>query len=66
MFTVDKEGDSRVITTLDARGEYPDVEVIYDPHEVYIRQWDENFQEFSVIVMSHQQYRDIRIKVEEI
>jgi hypothetical protein len=66
MFTVDKEDDSFVITSLDGNGAFADVEVIMDVNEVYLRQWDENWQEYSVLVISHQQLNDIRTAIREI
>ena len=66
MFTVDKEDDSFVITSLDGSGSFADVEVIIDVNEVYLRQWDENWQEYSVLIISHQQLNDIRTAIREI
>jgi len=66
MFTVDKEDDSFIITSLDGNGSFADVEVIMDVNEVYLRQWDENWQEYSVLVISHQQLNDIRTAIREI
>jgi len=66
MFTVDKEDDSFIITSLDGDGSFADVEVIMDVNEVYLRQWDENWQEYSVLVISHQQLNDIRTAIREI
>ena len=63
MFTVDKEDDSFVINSLDGNGAFADVEVIMDVNEVYLRQWDENWQEYSVLVISHQQLNDIRTAI---
>jgi len=66
MFTVDKEDDSFVITSLDGSGSFADVEVIMDVNEVYLRQWDENWQEYSVLIISHQQLNDIRTAIREL
>ena len=63
MFTVDKEDDSFIITSLDGDGSFADVEVIMDVNEVYLRQWDENWQEYSVLIISHQQLNDIRTAI---
>jgi len=63
MFTVDQEDGSNVITSLDSKGEFADVEVILDNEQVYLRQWDENWQEYSVLVISHQQLNDIRTAI---
>jgi len=66
MFTVDQEDGSNVITSLDSKGEFADVEVILDNEQVYLRQWDENWQEYSVLIISHQQLNDIRTAIREI
>ena len=63
MFTVDKEDGSHVITSLDSLGHFSDVELILDEDQIYIRQWDENWQEYSVIILSHQQLADIRTAI---
>jgi len=64
MFTVDQEGSSTIITTLDSTGENSDIEVILDPEEVVIRQWDEDWQQYQVMFMSHQQLNDIKTAME--
>ena len=66
MFTVDQIGGSTVITTLDSAGYNEDIEVILDPAEVIIRQWDEDFQHYHVMFLSHQQLNDIRTAIREI
>jgi len=63
MFTVDQEEESNIITSLDSKGEFADVEVILDKEQVYLRQWDENWQEYSVLIISHQQLNDIRTAI---
>jgi len=63
MFTVDKEDKSTIITCLDSKGEYDDVELILDPDEVIIRQWDEDWQQYNVMFLSHQQLNDIRTAI---
>lgn len=63
MFTVDKEHESTIITTLDSSGEYEDIEVIMDAAEVIIRQWDEEWQQYQVMFLSHQQLNDIRTAI---
>jgi hypothetical protein len=64
MFTVDQEGSSTIITTLDSTGENSDIEVILDPSEVIIRQWDEDWQQYNVMFLSHQQLNDIKTAME--
>jgi hypothetical protein len=64
MFTVDQIDSSTVVTSLDSKGYYEDIEVILDPTEVIIRQWDEDWQEYNVIFLSHQQLNDIKTAME--
>lgn len=60
MFTVEFEKDSTVITTLDQRDKYEDVEVILaDDGSVYMRQYEETLDEYQVLYMSYQQLLDI-------
>jgi hypothetical protein len=60
MFTVEFEKDSTVITTLDQKDKYQDVEVILaDDGSVYLRQYEEALNEYQVIYMSYQQLLDI-------
>jgi hypothetical protein len=63
MFTVDQVEASTVVTSLDSLGHHEDIEVILDPAEVIIRQWDEDWQEYNVIFLSHQQLNDIRTAI---
>jgi len=63
MFTVDKVDESTVITSLDTAGYQEDIEVIMDANEVILRQWDEDWQEYNVIFLSHQQLNDIRTAI---
>ena len=64
MYTIDQIDDSTVITTLDSTGENEDIEVIMDATEVIIRQWDEDFQHYQLIFLSHQQLNDIKTAME--
>lgn len=64
MFTIDQIDSSTVVTSLDSKGYHEDVEVILDPAEVIIRQWDEDWQEYNVIFLSHQQLNDIKTAME--
>jgi len=60
MFTVEFEKDATVITTLDQKDKYQDVEVILaDDGSVYLRQYEEALNEYQVIYMSYQQLLDI-------
>jgi hypothetical protein len=60
MFTVEFESDSTVVTTLDQSDKYEDVEVIFgDDGSVYIRQFEDNLNEYQIIYLSYQQLLDI-------
>lgn len=60
MFTVEFESDASIITTLDQQDAYEDVEmVLTDDGTVYIRQFDEEMEEFQMIYMSSQQWLDL-------
>lgn len=60
MYTVELEFDASIITTLDQRDMYEDVDMILaDDGTVYIRQFDENLEEYQMIYMSSQQWLDL-------
>lgn len=64
MFTVDQVEGSTIVTTLDNKGYHEGLEVIFDPTEVILRQWDEDWQEYNVLFLSHQQINDIKTAME--
>jgi hypothetical protein len=60
MFTVEFEADASIITTLDQQDAFEDVEmVLADDGTIYIRQFDEQLEEFQMIYMSAQQWLDL-------
>lgn len=60
MFTVEFESDASIITTLDQQDAFEDVEmVLADDGTIYIRQFDEQLEEFQMIYMSAQQWLDL-------
>lgn len=60
MFTVEHEYDASVITSMDESGKYQDVEVIVaEDGDVYIRQFDEEFNAYEMIIITYQQFLDI-------
>ena len=60
MFTVEFESDASIVTTLDDNDGYNDVEMILaDDGSVYIRQFDEDLEEFQMLYMSYQQWLDL-------
>lgn len=59
MFTVDQEGESTIVTTLDNKGFCEDLQVIFDPDLIWVRQWDEHTQQHQVMIIQHQQLNDV-------
>ena len=60
MFTVEFDSDASVVTTLDHKGMFEDVEmVIADNGIVYMRQFDEHMDDYQMLFMSLQQFTDI-------
>lgn len=60
MFTVEFERDASIVTTLDDKDGYNDVEMILaDDGSVYIRQFDEDLGEYQMLYMSYQQWLDL-------
>jgi len=60
MYTVEFESDAAVITTLDQKAFFEDVEmVVADNGIVYMRQYDEERDDYQMLFMSLQQFTDI-------
>jgi exosome complex RNA-binding protein Rrp4 len=60
MFTVEHEYDSTVIISLDETDSYNDIEVIVgDNGGVYIRQFDDDLNQYEMVYCSFQQLLDI-------
>ena len=59
MFTVEHESDATVIVSLDQQNKFQDVEVIVGAGSVYIRQFDEDMDQYEMIYCSFQQLVDI-------
>jgi hypothetical protein len=66
MFTVDKEGESTIVTSLDNSGFCEDLQVIVDPELIWVRQWDEHSQEHQVMIIQHQQLNDVITAIEKL
>lgn len=58
MFTIEMDWDETAVQVLDQSGQYEDVEYIIYDDIVYIRQWDEDLQRYSVIAMTAAMFRD--------
>ena len=62
MYTVEFESDAAVITSLDQKDKYEDVEmVVAEDNTVYIRQFDEQLNQYQMIYMSYQQLLDLSV-----
>ena len=59
MFTVEHESDATVIVALDEKDKFQDVELIVGAGSVYIRQFDEDMDQYEMIYCSFQQLVDI-------
>jgi hypothetical protein len=60
MYTVEFESDAAVVTSLDQKDKYEDVEmVVAEDNTVYIRQFDEQLNQYQMIYMSYQQLLDL-------
>jgi hypothetical protein len=60
MYTVEFESDASIITTLDDKDRFNDVEmVLADDGSVYLRQFDEELAEYQMLYMSYQQFLDL-------
>ena len=60
MFTVEFESDASIITTIDERDRFEDVEMIIgDDGTVYIRQFEHDLEQYQMLFMSSQQWLDL-------
>ena len=60
MYTVEMEHDATVITTMDQRDEFEDVEcIIGDDGVVYLRQWNDTENNHDLLYLSFQQLTDL-------
>lgn len=60
MYTVEFEHDIAIVTSMDEHDEYEDLEVVLaDEGTVYLRQYDESYKSYQLIVISYQQLLDL-------
>lgn len=52
--------DETITTLLDDDGIHPDVQLIIDDNEVFIRQWSENYQRYDLVIMSHNMFFELQ------
>lgn len=53
MWTNEFESDETITTVMDETGQLEDVHLFIDDNEVFIRQWNENYERYELICMSH-------------
>lgn len=61
MWTTEFDWDETAITILDDTGQEEDVQVFMYEDVVYIRQWFEELQRFSVIQMTPKQFNEMHL-----
>ena len=60
MYSVEFEHDIASVTSMDERDEFEDLEVVLaDEGVVYLRQYDESYKSYQLIVISYQQLLDL-------
>ena len=60
MYSVEFEHDIAIVTSMDEHDEYEDLEVVLaDEGTVYLRQYDESYKSYQLIVISYQQLLDL-------
>lgn len=59
MFTIEFLPDHTLVTVLDERDEFEDVQVVVAEEAVYILQHDDVMQDTQSVFLSYQQLRDI-------
>ncbi len=66
MYSVEFEHDIAIVTSMDERDEYEDLEVVLaDEGTVYLRQYDESYKNYQLIVISYQQLLDLITSLEQ-
>jgi len=60
MYSVEFEHDIAIVTSMDEHDEFEDLEVVLaDEGVVYLRQYDESYKSYQLIVISYQQLLDL-------
>jgi len=60
MYSVEFEHDIAIVTSMDEYDEFEDLEVVLaDEGTVYLRQYDESYKSYQLIVISYQQLLDL-------
>jgi hypothetical protein len=59
MYTVEFDHDVTIVTSIDEQDEHEDLEVVLDGDGiVYMRQYDESYKSYQLVVVSYQQVLD--------
>lgn len=61
MWTTEFDWDETAITILDESASFEDVQVLMYEDVVYIRQWYEEMQRFSVVQMTPKQFNEMHL-----
>lgn len=64
MFTIETEFDYTVITSLDERGSFEDIEVVLDEEVVYLAQAMPESNKRQILEITYQQFKDILIAID--
>lgn len=63
MFTIEMDWDETAITILDESGEYEDLQVLIYDDIVYIRQWFEEANRFSVVAITPEMFHALMVSM---
>ena len=63
MFTIEMDWDETALTILDSTGSHEDVQFLIYDDIVYIRQWDQDGNCFSLIEMSPEQFNEMNAAI---
>lgn len=63
MFTVEMDWDETAVTVLDPDGQEEDVQLLMYEDIIYLRQWNEKLNRFSVVVMTPKQFKNLTISL---
>ena len=60
MYTVEFEHDITIVTSIDEQEEHEDLELVLDGEGiVYMRQYDDSYKSYQLVVVSYQQLLDV-------
>jgi len=65
MFTVEMDWDEVAITVLDESAHHEDVQCLIYDDTVFIRQWNDKENRFSVVAMSPEMFDELRVSFDQ-